>query len=409
MEDYYWWEAYGRFSPGDGNLPCLGEVINYYMTVSQVTPKDLADALGCTERYVNKMRSSENKNHPEMLSRRIFIAKKLGIPAVLLGLSPMTFAQWGDGTASSFQVPGISPEMIAGPATMQRSEQLLSLSWDMYYTSSVQKARPLVDQNYEELTRAFQHATGLMKDQFDAMRCRFLQLYSLIHRDQGNIEQALEVESEAVNIAYHLKNAELIASSLQRRARILVTEGRHEEGRQDALKAISYGDLSRDPIKGKCYQIAGEAVSYLANGRRAWQDQSIEYFDRAIDIARSGNLAPDGSFYKMDLTSALIEKAEALTLFRRYQDAHLALETAEENLSPSLTRWRLNLLLAKAKVYLGERSVTDAAYVLIDALGIARDLQLPKKIARIKDLHEQAAAIEPGNTQLIELAQQLAL
>lgn len=136
---------------------------------------------------------------------------------------------------------------------------------------------------------------------------------------------------------------------------------------------------------------------------------SIEYFNQAIDIARHGNLTPDGSFYKMDLTSALIEKAEALTLFRRYQDAHLALETAEENLGPSLTRWRLNLLLARAGVYLGERSVTDAAYVLIDALGIARDLQLPKKIARIKDFQDQAAVIEPGNAQLTELVKQLTM
>ena len=87
--------------------------------------------------------------------------------------------------------------------------------------------------------------------------------------------------------------------------------------------------------------------------------------------------------------------------------AHLALETAEENLSPSLNRWRLNLLLAKASIYLGERSITDACYVLSDAHGVARDLQLPKKIARIKDLHDQAATIDPGNEQLANLAKTL--
>ena len=62
---------------------------------------------------------------------------------------------------------------------------------------------------------------------------------------------------------------------------------------------------------------------------------------------------------------------------------------------------------AEAEIYLGECVVTDAAYVLLDALGNARDLQLPKKVARIQDLHNRAVTIEPGNEQLAQLAKSL--
>lgn len=407
-KQYHWWEVYGHFSPGEENLPCLGEVIAYYMAINGVSVKELAQSLECTERYVNKMKNPTNTKQPELLSRRLFLAKKLSIPLVLLGLSPIAFAQWGD-NAQDMLVPGDVTDFVAEPATMQRSEKLLALSWELYYTSTVQKALPFVEQSYAELQIVFGNAAGLRRDQFDAMRCRFLQLYSLIYRDQDAIETALLYEDQAIEIAYRLKNAELIASSLQRRSRIYLSGKRYKEGLADALKALPYGDLSRDPTKGKCYQIAGEVVGFLAAGRRDWQERSIAYYDKAIEIARHGDLSQDGSFYRSDLTSVLIEKAETLSLFGRYDDAHAALETARENLSPTVNRWRLNLLVTEAQIYVAQHAITDAAYVMSDALSLAHDLDLPRKVGHIQALFIQARHIEPGNEQLAQVARQLAL
>jgi hypothetical protein len=97
-----------------------------------------------------------------------------------------------------------------------------------------------------------------------------------------------------------------------------------------------------------------------------------------------------------------------LVLFGRYEDAPVTLDEADEHVSSSLTRWRLNLQLVRAAIYLGQGAITDTAYLLSDVLDLVRNLDLPRKELRVKALHDQAAAIEPGNAQLAVLAKRLA-
>lgn len=287
-------------------------------------------------------------------------------------------------------------------------ERLLAISWELYYTSSVQKASASIDDAFSMLNNEFAHATGIKKDQNDAMRCRFYQLQSLVLRDRMETDQAIEYESKAVEISYRLKNAELIASSLLRRARIYTRPKAYDLALQDALAALPYADLSRDPLKGKCYQMAGETQGYVAGNNKDLQERSLAYFAKAAQIARKGNLEPDGSFVKTDLTSIYIEKAEALTLFGRFEEAHNALALARKNLSPGLTRWEVNLLLAEASTYFAQKDITSCCYSLIDALRLARAVQLPSKEARIIAVYEECHKLEPSNSTVKKLERALA-
>lgn len=400
-ETYYWWYAYGHFAPGDNNLPRMGDVISYYLALSDLSKEELARRLEVTERYVDMLKSATNTSRPKLLPRRILLAKLLHIPPVLLGLSSLTLWEFGDGTLpeASEAVSG----SIASTQTMTSYERLLALSWELYYTSSVQKAAESVDEAIQKLNTEFEGAAGTKRDQRDALLCRFYQLYSLIARDRLELDTSVEYENRAVEMAFRLRNAELIASSLLRRARILLRREEYMAALEDALAALPYADLSRDPLKGKCYQMAGEAQGYLAGTNRELQEKSLAYFNKAAQIARKGNLEPDGSFVKTDLTSIYIEKADALTLFKRYDEAHNALGIARKNLSPELTRWEVNLLLSEARAYVAEKDVESCCYSLIDALNIVRAVKLSSKEDRIRSLYKSCKSLEPTNATIKRL------
>lgn len=406
MDDpYYWWYIYGHFGPGEGNLPCIGEVIAYYFVLSGLSKQELASTLQWTERYIEMLKSPNNKDMPKLLPRRILLAKALHIPPILLGLSSITLFNWSDGAAPTEE--SVGHESVAAPSTMQSYERLLALSWELYYTSTVQKAADSIDEAFQKLNAEFANVTGIKKDQYDAMRCRFYQLYSLVLRDRMETDQAIEYENKAVAISLRLKNAELISSSLLRRARILIRQKKYDLALKDALNALPYADLSRDPLKGKCYQMAGEAQGYIAGNDPELENRSLNFFNRAAQIARKGNLEPDGSFVKTDITSIFIERAEALTIFGRYDDAHNALAIARKNLSPELTRWQVNLLLAEAGTYLAEKDVNSCCIILLEALTVARAIHLSSKEERVSVMYQQCKTLEPGNAALKKLEKAL--
>src|SRR5579875_1838458 len=100
MDDtYYWWYIYGHFGPGEDNLPCVGEVLAYYFVLSGLSKQELASTLQWTERYIEMLKSPNNKDMPKLLPRRILLAKALHIPPILLGLSSITLYEWGNGRA----------------------------------------------------------------------------------------------------------------------------------------------------------------------------------------------------------------------------------------------------------------------------------------------------------------------
>lgn len=402
---YYWWNVYGQFEPSHGNLPHLGQVIRYYRKLHGIEKGDLANTLGCTRRYIEMMESDHNTTMPEMLSRRILLAKALRIPPILLGLSSVTLVEWGEGTTIPTEAVGI--ETVASTQTMVASERLLALSWELYYTSTVQKASDSIDASFALLNREFEHVSGVKRDQYDAMRCRFYQLYSLVFRDRLEIEKALEYENQAIAIAFRLKNAELIASSLLRRARIFIHQRAYQLAFDDAIAALPYADLSRDPLKGKCYQMAGEVQAYLAGDKKALQEKSLTYFEKAGRIARKGNLEPDGSFVKTDLTSIYIERAKALTLFTRFDEAHDAFAIARKKLSPELTRWQVNLLIEEAKTYLAEGDITSCCLSLIEALPIVQAIQLQSREGAICSLLERCRQCDAHNEAVKQLEKML--
>ncbi len=400
----YWWSAYGNFAPGVDNLPAVSDVIRYYRKLRGISDEELAASLGWTVRYVKMLESRRNIKMPELLPRRILLAKVLQIPPMLLGLSSITLI--GDDTVHGVSTI-LGEDQIIDTRALAFYEGMLGLAWDFYYSSSVQRAAKQVQACFDLLNHDAQGATGTQLDQYDALKCRFYQLFSLVSRDQMDIEQALEDSSQAVAIAERLENAELIASSLLRRARIYLRQESYDLAYLDTQKALPYADLSRDPLRGKVYQIAGEALGRVAGNNKALQEKSLFYFNEAGKIARKGDLTPDGSFVKTDLTSIYIERAEALTLFGRFQDAHNALTIARKNLKPGLMRWEVNLLIEEAKTYYAQKEYDNCCSSLLSALKIVREANLQSKEDRIIGLYQQVKQKSPTSPEVLDLGKML--
>jgi transcriptional regulator with XRE-family HTH domain len=407
-EPYYWWYVYGYFAAGEGNLPHMGQVIRYYRKLHCLSKDELATSLQYTKRYIEMLESDQNLVMPELIPRRILLAKALHIPPILLGLSSLALSSANKAIVSLNDL--LAADLTADSRIMAFYEGILALSWEFYYTSSIQRATRSIDLCFEMLNDEVKDTIGVQRDQYDALRCRFYRLSALVARENMEIDKALDHINQSVSIASRLKNTELIASSLVGRIRIYFYKQLYAEALQDAETVCTYAeaDLLRDPLKGKCYQMAGEAQAYLAGEDKALQDKSIAYFDKAGRIARKGNMESDGTFVKTDLTSIYIERAKALTIFRRFDEAHNAFAIARKKLSPELTRWQVNLLIEEAKTYFAQGEVENCCLALLDALPIVRAINMQNREGFIRRLLEKCKQQNSSSEEVKRLEKVLA-
>ncbi len=395
----HWWYIYGPFDPDENNLPHLGQVIRYYRELRQWKAKDLADALGQTPRHIYEIESSTNM--PELISRRQTIAQLLKIPPVLLGLS-IVLPESGLDTEKAGTVLTINPQ------TMSMYESMLVLSWELYYTSSAQRAANNINYWLQTLTNAAKEAQGLQRHQLIAMLCRFYQLSGVAARDRMDLPRALRDGKKAVDLAFQLENPELISASLFRRAKTYLKQEKYNTAVQDLEAALPYADRSRDPLKGYVYQATAETYSIVAGKDIQAQRKSLTMLDQVGRIVRKGDLEDDGSFVKLNIAGLYMDRASALTLYHKPNEAHDALDIVRKNLGPELTRWQARLLIADAQTYLAENDPESCCEIAFEALKVVRATQSMSNEARIHTLYQQLQRSYSRHPLVNRLGMQLA-
>jgi len=396
-----WWYIYGPFDPGENNLPHLGQVIRYYRELRQWKAKDLADALGQSPRHVYEIESSPNM--PELISRRQALSNLLKIPPVLLGLAVVIPESDSDQLLD--ELAGVV--RIIDAQTMSMYESVLASSWELYYTSSAQRAANNIDHWLHFLTTAAKEASGVQRDQFIALLCRFYQLSGVAARDRMDTQRALRDGKKAVDLAFHLENPELIAASFFRRARTHVQQQLYDAAISDLEAALPYADRSRDPLKGYVYQTTAETYSIIAGKDKQMQKKSLNMLDQVGRIIRKGNLEDDSSFVKLNVAGLYMDRARALTRFHEPEEARDALGIARDNLGPELTRWQARLLLADAQTYLAEGDPDSCCEVALEALKVVRATQSYSNQKRVENLCRQLQERYPDHPRVNRLSLQL--
>lgn len=386
----YWWSVYGSFRPGEEHLPHLGDVFAYYFEMSGMNNQEIAGKVGYTVRFIQLLKNRENVDHPKEVGRRRMLARMFHIPPVLLGLSAVGLEQ-------------SDAQPVLPPASMQRYENLLAMCWELYYTSNIGKAEESITATLAELGEATNLASGVKRDQLDYMRCRFFQVASVVSRDQRKYPEALASMNQAAALAEKLKTSELVASSLLRRARVYLGAKEYPEAYADAMKMLPYADKCADPLKGKCYQMAGEATSFIAGLDAVLQQKSLGYFNEALKIVRKGNLEPDGSFVRTDLTSILIEKADAQRIFGQPEDALETLAIARKHASPEQHRWLINLATTEINIYLGMGKIDEACHLLQEHWPLVKAVNIPSKSRAMLNFYDQAVLLSPDHPAVLAL------
>jgi hypothetical protein len=149
---------------------------------------------------------------------------------------------------------------------------------------------------------------------------------------------------------------------------------------------LPYADKSRDPLKG---QATAEAYSSVAGNNAQTQKQSLNLLNQVGRIVRKGNLKDDGSFVKLNIAGLYMDRAQALTLFRKTDEAHNALNIARNNPGPELTRWQARLLIADAEIYLAEDDPESCCEIAFDGLKVVQATQSRSNEAQIQKLQQQ--------------------
>ncbi len=124
-------------------------------------------------------------------------------------------------------------------------------------------------------------------------------------------------------------------------------------------------------------------------------------------IIRKGNLEDDGSFVKLNIAGLYIDRARALTLFHRTEEAHNALDIARNNLGPELTRWQARLLIADAQIYLAENDPESCSEIALEALKVVRATRSQSNEKRIQNVYQQAQQLYPYHPLVSRLGLQL--
>ncbi len=392
-----WWQVYAPVDAGKDEFPHIGQVIRYYRKLKGWTAERLAAQLGITRSRVYKL--EETVSMPTSLTRRQLLVQLLGIPPVLLNLP-----QAADALArlALERAPGLSPQV----STLY--EEVLTLSWALYYTASTQTSTPMIARHLAMITEDSAAAAGLARDQLLAFECRFRQLSAVAARDRLAFDQALADSQRAVELAQYLGNAELLAAARFRRARIFLDRQRPDLAMAELEKALPAAQQSRDPLR--CYVLicTAETISRATPHDPARQQQAFALLDQVGRTVRAqGVLDGDGSFTRVDLAGYLMERANVERRFGHPQQALDTLAIVREQLSPELTRWHANLGLAEAYASLAAGDVEGSAICAQEALRVAHAIHSPSAEAKVTTLARRLEQQQPRQSAVRDLVARL--
>lgn len=417
MRRFYWWSCYGRFMPGEGILPHMGEVIaEYRFRRGLKTQADLAVAVGVLPRTISEWEGKTMLRDPE---RRVLLAKLLKIPPALLGLD-WRMVLYDDNTGE--RTHGLSP---ADEAWLEDSyyhyEDSLAMTWDLIYSGRFSQIAERFERRLRKLDSTVRTISGPEKEAWLGLLCQYYQTAIQTPQYQGKTDAsrllALHRGQTAVQIASEIEDNELLASSYFRLAGIYEGYGDYQRARGQAQLALQYANLARDPTRGNIYLRIADITSRFATQNQPLMAEIRNWQDKALDILSRGNLEPDRSFFRLNFAAVHHERAKTLLRFYQnqpaekqlLQEARSEMKQAWETLAADLTIWRMYFLVTEARLYLTEANLEGCAQLGLNALNAARVHQSNKGERQIKALFLELRQRDRCNPYVCNLGVELGM
>jgi DNA-binding SARP family transcriptional activator len=287
-----------------------------------------------------------------------------------------------------------------GP-TLQACEDMLKLAWNAFYTSNAQRSASIVDHWLLLLNQPLYLTDTTLGDQLHAIRCHFLQLGSVLARDRADFQRAFDYIHNAISIAFHLENAELIASSLYRRAKIYSEQQRYNLAVQDLEASFPFAKRSRKPLRYYISTFLAELYSLMAPGNREFQRKSLNLLDSVDQVVRTyGILEGDGSFVKVDVPGLYLIHSDVLRRAGEINESRKALQVVQENLTKDFIRWRGNMALSEAQLFFADNDIENSCNKILNALDLFQENGSRNGIEKTHRLYHTLQETEPSHPRV---------
>ena len=408
MGSWYWWNRYGTFSPGVGNLPHMGEVIALYRAKRYRSQADFALAAGYSKRAIEEWESSVFTHDHE---RRIFLAKMLRIPPALLGLDWRLVAF--DNNQGEYKDPLPHMAELLEEDAYYAYEDILIMGHEYIHNGGPLDIVSRVGRRLRKLGEITRYARATERDAWQSLLCRYYQLSTRM-KQQCLMDDAAASKHAAlaISLALDLQDAELIASAFVNSACTHTQQGNTEEARKDIAAAMEYIDKVRNgPLKGNIYLESANINTPIAINDRTLQDQCKKWQDRAATLLYRGMPASDENFFRFNLSAVHHEKAKSLLFWQKTKDERKAvrqkLTTAIETLSPDLNVWKAYYYMTEARLNLADHDIESSARAGLEALKIARTMRSQMEEENARSFYYELNRHAPDNPYVCRLGVEL--
>jgi transcriptional regulator with XRE-family HTH domain len=410
MDCWYWWSRYGNFSPGEGNLPHMGEVIAFYRSKRYKVQAEFALASGFSKRSVEEWESSVfTHDH----NRRIFLAKMLRIPPALLGLDWRLVVF--DTNKGEYKDPFSQMLDLIEEDAYYAYEDILVMGHEYIHNGGPIDIAYRVERRLRKLAEIARNARATDEDAWKSLLCRYYQLSTRM-RQQCLMDDATASKHAAlaVELALDLQDAELIASAFVNSACTNDQQGKLDEARKDIAAAMECADRVRNgPLKGNIYLESANITTPFALNDGTLQKQCRDWQDKAANMLYKDILEPDESFFRFNLSAVHHEKAKSLLHWQKTRDerraVHSKLTLAIETLSPDLNVWKAYYFMTEARLNLADHDLEGSAQSGKEALKVAKAMHSKIEEENVRSLYYELSEQAPNNPYVCNLGVELGI
>ncbi|RAQ97609.1 hypothetical protein A4R35_18875 [Thermogemmatispora tikiterensis] len=333
------------------------------------------------------------------IGRRIFLAKVLKIPPVLLGLT--RYQVYGEQDHQEYEAGLLSAAERLEADSYYHFEDTLALAWELFYEGRLLVVADRVERRLRKLEAIVERwPVGPEQEAWRELLARYYLLAVQFERHRGldetHRQAALRLNAQALRLAQALDLPALQAHVLSMRADIQHEQGRRGLAKQLALASLQYLEHTQPPLQGNLLLMAAATVAAAGISDQQDERQVRRWQDQALTLVYKRKIEPDGSYLKLNLAGVHHDRAKLLLLLYQQRprgellrDARQEMAASWKHFTPELQVWQVHFALTEAQIELAAGDLEASAQAGMNALEAARQMGSCKYEGELKRLYSR--------------------